>query len=125
MGGRCGRLWRRTIMAVDVHSSELRIVSANDAIILDLDSIQGLWTSEQYLRITDNNNCLLEFTDGKLEVLPMPAEEHQAISGFLYVALLTFLQPRGGKVFYAPLRLQLRERKFREPDLLLVLDAQD
>jgi Uma2 family endonuclease len=113
------------IMVVDIHSPELRIVSANDATILDLDTIQGLWTSEQYLRITDNSSWLLEFTDGKLEVLPMPTEKHQAILGFLYVALLTFLQPRGGKVFFAPLRLQLREGKFREPDLLLMRNAQD
>src|SRR5437667_8326087 len=125
MGGRDRSLRRGMIMAVDVHSSELRIVSANDMTVLDLDALQGLWTSEQYLRITDNNNWLLEFTDGKLEVLPMPTEEHQAIVGFLYVILLTFLQRRGGKVFFAPLRMQVREGKFREPDLLLVLDAQD
>ncbi|MDQ6695311.1 MAG: Uma2 family endonuclease [Chloroflexota bacterium] len=112
-------------MAIDVHSPELRIVSADDATILDLDPIQGLWTGEQYLRITDSSRWLLEFTDGKLEVLPMPTEQHQAMLGFLYVALLSFLQPRGGKVFFAPLRLQLREGKFREPDLLIMRDAQD
>jgi Uma2 family endonuclease len=112
-------------MVADVHSSELRIVSANDATILDLDTIQGLWTTEQYLRITDNNASLIEFTDGKLEILPMPTEKHQAILGFLYVALLTFLQPRGGKGFFAPLRLRLREGQFREPDLLLLRDAKD
>ena len=31
----------------------------------------------------------------------------------------------GGAVFYSPLRLQVREGKFREPDLLLVRDAAD
>lgn len=112
-------------MVADVHPSELRIVSADDATILNLDSIQGLWTTEQYLRITDNSSSLLEFTDGKLEILPMPTEKHQAILGFLYVALLSFVQSRGGKVFFAPLRLQLQEGKFREPDLLLLLDARD
>jgi Uma2 family endonuclease len=39
--------------------------------------------------------------------------------------LLAFVQPRGGKVLYAPLRLRIREGQFREPDLLLVLDAND
>ncbi len=112
-------------MAVDIHLSELRVVAANDTTVLDLDALQGLWTSEQYLRITDNNNWLLEFTDGKLEVLPMPTEQHQAIVGFLYVTLLAFLQRHRGKVFFAPLRMQVREGKFREPDLLLLLDAQD
>jgi len=103
----------------------MRIVSASDATILDLDTIQGLWTTEQYLRMTDNSSWLLEFTDGKLEILPMPTEKHQAILGFLYVALLSFLQPLGGKVFFAPLRLRLREGQFRKPDLLLLRDAHD
>ena len=31
----------------------------------------------------------------------------------------------GGEVFYAPLRLRIRDGKFREPDLLLVRDADD
>ena len=31
----------------------------------------------------------------------------------------------GGNVFYAPLRLRIRDGKFREPDLLLVTDADD
>ena len=86
-------------------SAELRIVFADDVTSLDLDAIQGLWTTEQYLRITNYSRWLLEFSDGNLEVLPMPTEKHQAILGFLYVALLTFVQPRGGKVFFAPLRL--------------------
>jgi len=112
-------------MVSSIHSAELRIVSVNDATTVDLDTIQGLWTTEQYLRITDNSRWLLEFTDGRLEVLPLPTEKHQAILGFLYVVLLTFLQPRGGKVFFAPLRLKLREGRFREPDLLLMRDAGD
>jgi Uma2 family endonuclease len=31
----------------------------------------------------------------------------------------------GGKVLVAPLRLRIRPRKFREPDLLLLCDAKD
>lgn len=31
----------------------------------------------------------------------------------------------GGKVLFAPLRVRVRSGKFREPDLLLVLDAND
>ncbi|MEO7912305.1 MAG: Uma2 family endonuclease, partial [Roseiflexaceae bacterium] len=34
-------------------------------------------------------------------------------------------RPRGGKVRFSPLRVRIRARKFREPDLLLVLDAKD
>jgi Uma2 family endonuclease len=86
---------------------------------------QGTWTDEQYLVLTDHTNRLIEFTDGCLEVLPAPTDRHQAILGFLFLMFFTFINPRGGKVHFAPLRLRIRPGKFREPDLLLVLDAND
>lgn len=55
----------------------------------------------------------------------MPTKRHQAISKFLLFVLSAFLDPRGGTVFYSPLRLKIREGKFREPDLLAALDADD
>jgi Uma2 family endonuclease len=39
--------------------------------------------------------------------------------------LLAVVQRIGGDVFYAPLRVQVRPGKYREPDLLLVLDKND
>ena len=54
-----------------------------------------------------------------------PTDQHQCISQFLLFALTAFLQSRGGKVLYTPLRLQIRSGKFREPDLLVVRDAHD
>jgi Uma2 family endonuclease len=86
---------------------------------------QGRWSEEAYLMLTDHRNRLIEFTDGVLEALPMPTLEHQRILGFLYVAFLQFLRPRNGSVYFAPLRLRIREGKFREPDLLLFLSATD
>jgi hypothetical protein len=58
--------------------------------------------------MTDHSRRLLEFADGYLEVLPMPTVKHQAISQFVFLAFLTFIQRIGGKVQYAPLRLQIR-----------------
>ncbi len=112
-------------MVVATHRPELRMVTANEEAFFDLDLIQGLWTVEQYLRLTHSSRLLLEFTDGTLEVLPVPTDRHQIISRFLLLALYAFLQPRGGTVIYAPLRLQIREEKFREPDLLALVDAKD
>jgi Uma2 family endonuclease len=86
---------------------------------------QGRWNEDEYLVLTDHRNRLVEFTDGFLEVLPMPTDKHQAILGFLYQAFLSFVDPRGGKVRFSPLRLQIRPGKFREPDLLLLLSAAD
>jgi hypothetical protein len=73
----------------------------------------------------DYNRRLLEFADGSIEVLPMPTDRHQTLSRFLLFSLFTFVQPLGGTVLYAPLRLQIREARFREPDLLVVRDAND
>jgi Uma2 family endonuclease len=46
-------------------------------------------------------------------------------SRLLFLALLAFAERIGGDVFYAPLRVQVRPGKFRERDLLLVLDKDD
>ncbi len=86
---------------------------------------QGSWSDEEYLILTDHRNRLIEFTDGFLEVLPMPTPKHQMISKFLLFALVNFFEPKGGNVLYSPLRVRIRPGKFREPDLLLLFDAKD
>lgn len=113
-------------MATDTLQATLRLrwESADD-LVVSLEPLQGHWTAEQYLLVTDQTNRLLEYTDGVIEALPMPTRDHQAISRFLLFALFGWIQRIGGAVFYAPLRLQIRPGKFREPDLLLLLDAND
>ncbi len=112
-------------MAVEASTPLLRMIWPDDVAELDLAPLQGLWTVEQYLKLTNQTNQLIEFTDGVIEVLPMPTKYHQAISKLLFLALLAVVQRSGGDVFYAPLRVQVRPGKFREPDLLLVLDKND
>ena len=51
--------------------------------VLDLLPQQGAWSEEDYLWLTDHSNRLIELTDGYLEVLPMPTDEHQGLLGFL------------------------------------------
>ncbi len=112
-------------MATNLQAPMMQMLLAGEPTEIDLDSLQGLWSEEQYLRLTQQTKRLIEFTDGVIEVLPMPTRKHQAISRFLFLALLAFVQPRGGTVFYAPLRLQIRPGKFREPDLLILCDVHD
>ena len=45
--------------------------------------------------------------------------------GWLFLALRPFVEGLGGKVRFAPLRLLIRTGKFREPDIMLMLDAGD
>ena len=112
-------------MTVAAQPPGLRIVTPEHHTLIDLKLLQGLWTQAQYLQLTDHAKLLVEFTDGHLEVLPMPTDHHQAISQHLFLTLLPVVAALGGKVHYAPLRLRIREGKFREPDLLLVRDAKD
>ena len=93
--------------------------------MLELLPEQGDWEDTEYLWFTDRSERLIEYTDGEIEVLPMPTELHQAILIVFTRALLQYLDPRGGIVRFAPLRLRLRERKYREPDLLVLLDRAD
>jgi Uma2 family endonuclease len=86
---------------------------------------QGDWSEEEYLVLTDHRRRLVEFTDGFLEALPMPTDEHQAILGMLYNCFQSYFAVRGGVVRFAPLRMRVRPGKYREPDLLALLDAKD
>ena len=112
-------------MLTDTQDLEIKLVRRSTGMELDLQPLQGLWTEAQYLKLTDQSNHLIEFTDGVIEVLPMPTRDHQNIVRFLFLALHTFLQQLGGTVLFGPLRLQVRPGKQREPDLLLLLDAND
>jgi Uma2 family endonuclease len=113
-------------MTTDVRQTTISTSQAEvDDLILDLLPCQGHWSEEAYLWLTDQTNRLIELTDGYIEVLPMPTDQHQAISQFLFLAFLGFIQRLGGTARYAPLRLRIRPRKYREPDILLVHDAND
>ncbi len=94
-------------------------------LLVDLLPSQGSWSEEGYLWLTDHTSHLVEFTDGFVEVLPMPTEPHQSILEYFYVTLLSFLKPLGGKVHVAGIRLRIRANKYREPDLIALLSAKD
>ncbi len=112
-------------MAIDMRAADLKLVREVDGLEVDLLPLQGLWTEALYLKLTDQTNHLIEFSDGVIEVLPMPTENHQAILEMLFLALRTLMEQVGGKVRFAPLRVRVRSDKFREPDILLVRDAND
>jgi len=70
---------------------------------------QGKWSEEEYLELTDHSKRRIEFTDGRLEFLPMPTEIHQELLAFLYRELYQFVEKFGfGKVHFSGLRLRVR-----------------
>ena len=94
-------------------------------LLLELLPNQGHWSEDEYLWLTDHINRYVEFTDGFIEVLPMPTERHQIILSFLYVAFRAYIMPLGGRVLFSPLRLRIRKDKYREPDLILLRSTDD
>jgi Uma2 family endonuclease len=112
-------------MTVDAYALKLKLIRRADGIELDLLPLQGSWTEEQYLKLTNQTNHLIEFSDGEIEVLPMPTRRHQVILLLLYELFKAMVHPLGGIVLVAPLRLQVRPGKFREPDVLMLLRADD
>jgi Uma2 family endonuclease len=79
---------------------------------------QGTWSVDDYLELSEQHNKLIEFTDGAIEILPMPTTSHQLMVVYLYKLIEEYLVGRGGMVLLAPLRLRLSSGKFREPDLV-------
>lgn len=103
----------------------MHLVNRNNEITISLDEIQGLWTEEIYVTLTDHSNLLIEFTDGYMDFLPMPTDKHHAILRFLFRIFDALMMQTGGTVFFAALRLQIRLRVYREPDLMLLLAKDD
>lgn len=84
---------------------------------------QGEWSEEDYLVLGEkvDTRRLIELVNGRIEVLPVPTEEHQLIVLFLIEALRAFTKPRDlGTVLFSGLRVRMRARNFREPDVLFL-----
>lgn len=115
-----------TISATAADSTTARTSQAElDALLCDSMPPQGCWGDEHYLWLTDRTRRLVEFTDGTVELLPMPTVEHQAILQFLNRLFDAYLAPLGGFVLFAGLRVRIRDGKFREPDLAVLRSRSD
>src|SRR5437868_1505840 len=77
------------------------------------------WSEEEYLDLSTNR--LVEFSDGRLEVLPMPTQSHELIVFFLSRLLAAFVEARSlGMALPAGLRVRLWARKYRQPDVVFM-----
>jgi len=91
--------------------------------IADLFPQQGVWTEADYIRLADATNRLTELSNGRIELLPVPTEEHQFILLFLRDVLNAFVQVRRlGATLVAPLRVYLGPGRYREPDVMFLLE---
>src|SRR5260370_36311425 len=78
---------------------------------------QGNWDEDDYFALPDNQ--LVELSDGRIEVLPMPTTTHQCIVSYLLRLLHAYISEKGlGLALPAPLRVRLWPGKIREPDVV-------
>jgi Uma2 family endonuclease len=78
------------------------------------------WSEREYLAVETNN--LVEFSNGSIEVLPMPTTSHQLLVAYLWRLLETFVTNSGlGTAAFAALRVRLWPGKIREPDIVFML----
>ena len=82
---------------------------------------QGEWSEEAYLELTDHANRRIEYTEGRLEFLPMPTDIHETLVRFLFRALDRYVDQRKlGEVFSNGIRLRVAEKKYRLPDVIFL-----
>ena len=83
---------------------------------------QGAWSKYDYLDLPGNK--LVEFDNGRIEVLPMPSIRHQVVLGNIFVSLRVHVQSHElGTVLCAPMPVLVAPLKFREPDIVFTRSA--
>ena len=75
--------------------------------------------------ISLDTNHLVEFSHGRIEVLPMPTDTHQGIIGSLLLIFGDATRRLGGKLLCAPMPLRIYPGRICEPDLLFLANAAD
>jgi hypothetical protein len=84
---------------------------------------QGHWTEGDYLVLNRNTNRFVELVDGEVAALEMPTRSHQRTVLYLRDRLRDFTHPRQlGEVVIAPYPVRLGSNRFREPDVVFMLD---
>jgi len=79
--------------------------------------LQGSWTEDDYLELDTTRP--VEFSEGSIEVLPMPTKAHQRIVRFLFLLFDGYVTGKQiGEVLFSPLPVRLWPNKFREPDII-------
>lgn len=87
---------------------------------------------EEFYKLRENSENLLEYIDGIVYMTPSPSTKHQRVSGRLHAKLFNFLEEKECEVFHAPFDIELSRVKDREnlsfdtkvviPDLTVICD---
>jgi len=87
--------------------------------IAQLFPLQGAWSVSEYMALRPSR--VVEYINGQLEIPNVPTPIHQRILLFIYDLLSSFIKANKlGEVLVAPLRMQISENKYREPDIVFM-----
>ncbi|SHG23340.1 Uma2 family endonuclease [Ornithinibacillus halophilus] len=82
---------------------------------------------EEYFRIRESSDELLEYIDGFVYMSPSPSTEHQRISRKLELGIGNFLEGKSCELFHAPYDIELigkekQDTKIVIPDISIICD---
>lgn len=82
---------------------------------------------EEYLKLKENSEDIIEYIDGIVYMSPSPSTKHQRISSKLHAKLYNFLEGKPCEVFHAPFDIMLKKdglegEKIVIPDLSVICD---
>ena len=84
---------------------------------------QGSWTYDDYAALPDDGQRY-EIVNGVLLMAPAPTPEHQSIAVRIAYYLFPHIDIAGiGKLFTAPIDVELRPKDVFQPDVVVVLNA--
>ncbi|MBT2757969.1 Uma2 family endonuclease [Mesobacillus foraminis] len=86
-------------------------------------------TLEQFYRLRENRDEILEYVDGVVYMSPSPSTKHQRISGRLHAQLFNLLDGGNCEVFHAPFDIELKSKevegkKIVIPDLSVICEKE-
>lgn len=90
--------------------------------LLDVLPEQGEWSVIEYLRLCRDSNQQIEFTNGYVEVLPVPEMIHQVVMVWLCNLLNAHRVngQRSGIAVVSPFIFKVSSKRYRQPDVLFV-----
>lgn len=82
-------------------------------------------TIEEFYKMKENTDQILEYIDGIVYMSPSPSTKHQRVSGRLHAQLFNHLNGKECEVFHAPFDIELHNEKLEKnkvvvPDLLVI-----
>ena len=97
-----------------------------DGVLMSLPQ-ENFISIEEFYKMREETDGLLEYVDGIVYMSPSPSTKHQRVSGRLHAKLFNFLEGKDCEVFHAPFDVELHREnmdgnKIVIPDLSVICD---